>query len=307
MKSNPSLDDLQLFQQIVQYAGISATAQATGVPAATLSRRLKRLEHAVGGRLLERNAHQFALTELGDGYYQRCAPLLAELQSVRQQLSDAHTHLRGRLRITAPVGIAQHWLGQCFNDFMRHYPGIELEVLLSNQIENLVEQHLDAAFRVGELRDSSWVARLVWQSHGQLCAAPAYLQQAGSPAHPQALHQHALIASYPVHEWVLEHAHTHESYRFNPQTRMRVNDVQLALDAARAGLGITLLPGYFRRPDDGLQRVLPDWEGDRRPLYLCYRDRSAMAARLQAFIDFVMHWVAARDISGHLGNAGEAR
>lgn len=299
MKYQISLDNLQLFQQVVQHAGISAAAHATGVPAATLSRRLRQLEQEVGGRLLERNAHHFALTELGEGYYQRCTPLLAELQEIRQQLGDAHTRLCGRLRITAPVGITQNWLGQCFNAFMLRYPGIELELSLSNQVENLVEQHIDAAFRVGELRDSSWVARLVWESRTALCAAPAYLQQAGVPAHPQELHQHALIASYPLHEWWLEQVTSGKSYRLHPQARLRVNEVRVALEAARAGVGIALLPGYFLSHPSAsgadLQPVLPDWLGIRRPLYLCYRDRDVMPARLKALIDFVLEWVKQQD------------
>ena len=297
MKSNLSLDDLQIFQQVAQHGGITATARATGLPAATLSRRLKQLERAVGGRLLERNAHHFALTELGEGYYQRCTPLLAELRDIRQQLSERHARLSGCLRVTAPVGAAQNWLGQCFNAFLHQYPGIELELVLSNQIEDLVEQHIDAAFRVGELRDSSWVARPVRDSRVMLCAAPAYLQACGLPSHPEQLRQHTLIASYPLHEWWLEQAESGAIFRFNPQARLRVNDVAVAQDAARAGLGITLLPSYFLEGagSAGLQVVLPDWRGIRRPLYLYYRDRDVMPARLKALIDFVMTWVRQRN------------
>lgn len=301
MKSNFSLDDLRLFQQVVQHAGISAASKATGIPTATLSRRLKQLEQDVGGRLLERNAHHFALTELGEGYYQRCTPLLAELQDIRQQLGDAHAHLGGRLRITAPVGITQNWLGQCFSAFLLRYPGIELELTLSNQLENLVEQHIDAAFRVGELRDSSWVARKVWESRVALCASTDYLQRHGRPAHPEELHQHALIASYPLNEWWLEQVRSGENYRFNPQAKLRVNDVSVALDAAEAGVGITLLPGYFLTQRKSLEAVLPDWQGIKRPLYLYYRDRDFLPARLSVLIDFVMQWVSERDTPARAG------
>ncbi|EKF73647.1 LysR family transcriptional regulator [Alcanivorax hongdengensis A-11-3] len=300
MKSRFSLDDLQLFQQVVQHSGISAAAQATGIPPATLSRRLKQLEQALGGRLLERNAHYFALTELGEHYYQRCTPLLSELQDIRQQLDAQHTRLCGRLRITAPVSMTQNWLGACFNDFMAAYPGIELDLTLSNQYENLTEQHIDAAFRIGEPRDSSWVARPVWATRVALCAAPGYLARAGTPAHPRDLHDHALLASYPMDDWRLAHNDSGEVYRLSPQARLRVNDIGVAVAAARAGLGIALVPGYFFLGADGasqgLEAVLPQWQGIRRPLYLYYRDRDVMPTRLKTFIDFVLAWVADKDL-----------
>lgn len=295
MKSRFSLDGLRLFQQVVQHSGISAAARATGMPPATVSRHLKQLEQALGGRLLERNAHYFALTELGEHYYQRCGPLLSELQDIRQQLDERHTRLSGRLRITAPVSMTQNWLGDCFSDFMLAYPGIQLDLTLSNQYENLIEQHIDAAFRIGEPRDSSWVARPVWATRVVLCAAPDYLARAGTPDHPRDLHHHALLASYPMDDWRLTHDSSGEAYRFSPRARLRVNDIGVAVAAARAGLGIALVPGYFflgpDGADQGLRAVLPRWQGIRRSLYLYYRDRDVMPARLKTFIEFVLAWV----------------
>ena len=295
MKSKLSLDDLWLFQQVVQHGGIAAAATATGIPQATLSRRLKGLEQTLGGRLLERSAHYFSLTELGEHYYQRCTPLLAELREIRNQLDDQHTRLCGRLRITAPVSMTQSWLGQCFFAFMQQYPGIQLDLVLSNQYENLIEQHIDAAFRVGEPRDSSWIARPVWSTRMVLCASSEYLVNVEPVSHPQQLHQHPLLAAYPINEWLLQNKHNQEYFRLAPQSRLRVNDIDVAANAAKAGLGIALIPTYYLASDtsaEGLQAVLPDWQGQQRPVYLYYRDRDVMPARLKAFTQFVLEWVS---------------
>src|SRR5688572_20292580 len=119
MKYKFSLDDLQWFQLVVQHGGINSAAAESKIPPATLSRRLKALELALGGRLLERNAHHFALTEMVQHYYSRYTPLLANLQSINENLGEEQHQLGGHLKITAPVSMSQRWLGRCFFDFMK--------------------------------------------------------------------------------------------------------------------------------------------------------------------------------------------
>jgi LysR family transcriptional regulator AphB len=296
MKSTFSLDDLQLFQLVVQHGGINAAAAASGVPSATLSRRLKALELALGTRLLERSAHHFALTEMGRHYYARCTPLLADLRAIASTLEEDQHRLGGYLKITAPVSMSQRWLGPCFFEFMQLYPQIQLELVLSNQYENLLESSFDAAFRVGQPQDSNWIARYLYSTHMGLCASQDYLDSAPMVRHPRDLAAHRLIVAEPLSSWDLKHVDSGDVVTIDPQAALRTNDFVLAVNAVSANLGIAFLPDYYyARPDNAapqpLQAVLPDWKARQRPVYMIYRDREVMSARLRAFIDFVLAWM----------------
>jgi len=296
MKSMVSIDDLRLFLQVVAHGGINAAAAETGQAAATLSRRLRSLEQALGCRLLERSAHQFALTEMGHHYFSRCSPLVNELESVTQELDRDQHRLEGKLRVTAPVSMSQRWLGRCFFDFAQRYPQISMELVLSNQYENLVEQQFDAAFRVGQPREGSWIARHIWTTHMGLCASAEYLSRVPTITHPDDLQHKQLVVAEPISEWDLRREGTGELYSLAPISCFRTNDINLALDAVASGLGISLVPNYyFSNPQlapANLISVLPEWQGRQRPVYLLYRDRAVMSARLRVFIDFVIEWMA---------------
>jgi len=299
MKSKPSLDDLQLFHDVVQQGSLRAASNTLRIPIATLSRRLQKLERSLGARLLERSAHHFALTDIGRQYFAACGPLLADLQAVTDHLDEASHGLSGLLRVTAPVNLTQQWLGQCFFDFMQRYPGIRLQLQVSNVNENLIEQQLDAAIRVGEPQESGqWIARPVWQTFLALCASPMYLNNAAPIEHPRDLAQHSLVVATPMNPWELTHKLSGETLSVRPQPHFQTNDIQVALDAVHAGFGIVLVPDYYfvnpRHAVRQLVPVLPEWYGQPRPIYLMYRDREVMSARLRVFVDHVVEWMHAR-------------
>ncbi|MES2626031.1 MAG: LysR family transcriptional regulator [Pseudomonadota bacterium] len=296
MKHKFSLDDLQLFQLVVQHGGINSAAAESKIPPATLSRRLKALELALGGRLLERSAHHFALTEMGRLYYSRCTPLLDDLQAITATLEEDQHRLGGQLKVTAPVSMSQRWLGQCFFEFMKRYPQIQLELVLSNQYENLLESQFDVAVRVGEPQDSSWIARYLCSTHMGLCASSSYLANAPPIQHPRDLATHRLIVAEPLGIWDLRHTDSGEELTINPQPSLRTNDFMLAVKAVTEDLGVSLVPDYYYADADGanttpLQAVLPEWKFRKRSVYLIYRNRNVMSARLRVFIEFVLAWM----------------
>ena len=299
MKTKASLDDLQLFLQVVQLGSLRAASASIGIPIATLSRRLQALERSLGSRLLERSAHRFALTDMGRQYFEACGPLLEELAAATANLDESRTGLCGPLRVTAPVNLTQQWMGRCFFDFMAQYPGVRLQLQVSNHYEDMIEQQLDAAIRVGEPRDSNhWIARPLGQTHLALCTSPGYLEQGPALTHPRDLVDHQLVVASPMNTWELSHKATGEQCVIRPQPRFQCSDIQVALDAVSAGFGIVLVPDYYflTSRDDGrrLVPVLQEWGGQPRPIYLMYRDRSVMSARLRAFVDFVVDWMRER-------------
>jgi len=294
MRSTFSLDDLQLFHRVVQQGSLRAASKVTGIPSATLSRRIKNLEQNLGCRLLERSAHHFSLTDMGRHYFNQCGPLLDDLQSIAEDLDIDQHSLSGVLKITAPVNLTQQWLGKCFFEFMQAYPKIRLQLVLSNRYENLVEQQFDAAFRIGGLRDNSWIGRRIGCINMGFCATPTYMTAAPTLQHPRDLLQHHLIVADPIDIWALTHQQTGEEFSLTPQAHFRSSDIWVAMDAASANLGVTLVPSYyFTHPHyehRSLVSVLPEWQGAQRQVNLLYRDRQAISARLRAFIDFVVLW-----------------
>jgi LysR family transcriptional regulator, transcriptional activator AphB len=302
MKSKPSLDDLQLFHSIVQQGSLRTAATALKIPIATLSRRLQKLEQSLGCRLLERGAHHFALTEIGQHYFAACGPLLSDLHAVTEQLDAVQHELSGQLKITAPVNLTQQWLGRCFFDFMRRYPNIRLQLIVSNQNENLIEQQLDAAIRVGDPQHGAWIARPIWKTHLGLCASSEYLRRSPLIEHPRDLNKHSIVIAQPMSDWQLTHQHSGENFTVHAQPYFSCSDIGVALDAAANHFGIVLVPNYYfaegedswRTSSRNLAPVLADWQGQPRPVYLMYRDREVMSARLRVFIDHVMEWMANR-------------
>ena len=172
---NYSLDDLKLFVKAAECNNLTEASEILDIPLATLSRRLKNLENCVNGRLIDRNARQYVLTKLGESYFSACLPIITSLENVHKQLQSEQSSLGGSLKITAPTNMTQIWLKQCILDFSRLYPEIKIELTLNNELEDLSAKKYDIAFRVGDLRNSEWIARSLWQIKFVLVASQNYL------------------------------------------------------------------------------------------------------------------------------------
>ncbi|GAB6260718.1 LysR family transcriptional regulator [Photobacterium sp. R1] len=294
MRSNYSLDDMRLFVKAAACQSLTQAAEITGIPLATLSRRIKNLETQLQCRLLNRSAHYFSLTKEGKTYFSLCQPLIHELEQAQVQTDHQKQRLTGKIRITAPVNMTQEWLKRCFYDFMKRYPEVQLELVLSNELENLVMKEFDVAFRAGELADSEWIAKKLWQTPFVLCASQMYLSQHDPILHPRQLSSHKLIAAGHTPSWLMTNGKSCE--RFNlplEETALTVNDIHVARDAAAEGLGITWMPAYYFETDAltraGLTRLLPDWAGEAKSIWMMYRDRTMLSARMKAFIEHVQY------------------
>ncbi|MFC3530609.1 LysR family transcriptional regulator [Vogesella facilis] len=299
------LDDLALFVSIVESGSLNAAAGRAGMPPATLTRRLQRLEQQLGCRLLHRSARRLVPSSEGWQYYQRCRPLLDSLRQATEALDSAINHVAGNVRLLAPVTLATGVLQPAWAGFMAAYPQINLDLQLSNQREDLIGSGADLAVRVGPLPDSQLNQRLLGRAPTVLVAAPAYLAQHGWPQHPQALAQHALLLAEPLMEWRLQHRGSGEWLNLPPpaQPRLRVNEIQLAVDMACAGLGILYCPlsqAYRALADGRLQRALPDWRGDARDIYAVWPQQRLLPARVRALLDYLIDFTA-----GHPLFAGE--
>jgi DNA-binding transcriptional LysR family regulator len=187
------LPDLTLFIHAVAAGSLSAAGRTLKISPAVASKRLTRLEHCLGVRLLQRSSRRLGLTEAGATYYERVAPLLGQLQEAAVAASGETAAVQGTLRITATHAFGRRWLGPLAADFARLHPQVAVNLHLNDEVVDLLGGGFDLAVRIGQPQDSSLIARRVARSHMVLVASPAYLKKHGRPRVPADLARHRCI------------------------------------------------------------------------------------------------------------------
>ncbi|KHT64769.1 LysR family transcriptional regulator [Photobacterium gaetbulicola] len=298
-KNGMKLDDLRTLIAIAQHGSFRAAASALDIPPTTLSRRLQRLEDTLGSQLVIRDSRNVSLTPLGRDYFERCQPLLAQLESATAELHDSsHNEPQGALRVSAPVGLLTYRLMPLFNQFLAQYPAITLSLThLSNQHHDYSPEQYDVVFRVGQQPDSSFAAANIGESQRVLVASPAYLANQGTPTHPDELNDHARLASVPEFEWALTNKrNSQETIWINSPVKMAIADLNSIKQAAIQGLGIASLPNYVvadALASGQLSPMMESWYSPPRPIYMLYQRLGYVPAHIQIFTDFM------RDALGH--------
>jgi DNA-binding transcriptional LysR family regulator len=185
------LREIETFIRIVERGSLTGAADALNVSLPTVVRLLATVEKRLGARLLQRTTRRIALTDEGREFYERGRRIVAEVEESEANLGAAAP--RGLLRITAPVLFGRLHVQPLVHEFMRKYPEVTVEFLMSDPYVDLVEQGMDLGVRIGQLPDSSLVAFPVGEVRLVLCASPRYLAKAGTPAHPRDLARHTCV------------------------------------------------------------------------------------------------------------------
>ena len=281
------LDDLSLFATVVEAGSLNSAAQQRNIPAATLTRRLQKLEAHLGCKLLHRSTRGIQLTQEGRDYYERCQPLLAALQQTTQEI---HTHLTepvGVVRVLAPINLAVSSLHSFWTDFLHRYPAISLDLQLDNRNDNLLTQAADLALRIGNPGNPSYMQRRLGSVATAIVAAPAYLNAHPPIRQPQDLHTHAWLLALPLSTFTLRRDHETVTIRIG-QSRMRANEIRLCTQLASSGLGLAYLPCNQcadELADGRLVRVLPEWQTPIRDIYAVWPPQKALPARVRVMLD----------------------
>jgi DNA-binding transcriptional LysR family regulator len=296
------LNDIAMFARVVEAGSFTAAARLLGMPKTTVSRRVAALEREVGVRLLQRTTRSLNMTDAGRLYYEHSSRALRTLEEANLQLAEARTEPSGTIRISAPVGFGGHFLTGMVFDFLAAHPKTKVELRLTDDKLNLVENGIDLAFRTGILQDSTLIARKLGATHRILCASPAYLARRGIPATLADLARHHCVIAGPSTvnaQWVLDGPHGQETVAVSG--RFAANEMQAVIAAAIAGYGIAQLPhGIVDAPikDGRLRRVLDGYTTPAGGLYVVYPSSRHLSPLVKAFIE-----LAARRIS----DAGIAR
>ncbi|XXN64816.1 LysR family transcriptional regulator [Enterobacter ludwigii] len=278
-------DELEVFVTVIQQGSLASAARLLQRSPPVITRTLNTLEARLATTLIERTTRQLAPTEAGWQLFEQAQRVLSDYQ--RAIDSAHHSGLHGLLRLTAPVQFGRRHMMPLVNAFLQQHTEMQIEVVLSDSYQDLIENGLDIALRIGELQDSSMVARQVGNVRPTLVASPDYLQRAGTPSHPAELAQHALVASLRhTREWRFS-----QDLRVRITPRLRVNDVESQLEALRNAHGIGRLLSYQVLDDihnGKLMQLLPEWEPAPLPVQLVTQRVKNMTPKVRRFWDFAL-------------------
>ncbi len=268
------LDDIALFVRVVASGGLNKAADQLGLPPATVTRRLQRLERQIGSKLLHRSTRRFDLTADGQKLMDECAFLVDSLVERAEDLRQSRQTLSGAIRVMAPVSMTIGVLQGIWTGFLDAYPDVTIEFVLNNSVEDFHASKADFAIRAGSVTDEGVQSQKIGQVRTVLAASPDYVRRMGAPAHPDDLVNHQFIVGFALQHWRLFNSETQQRTVFqinNP--RVVVNEFSLVRRFCLDGFGLALFPITELRDvleTGALQRVLPEWQGVTRDIHLAW-------------------------------------
>lgn len=283
-----SLTDLEIFARVVTAGSMSAAGREMGLSPAVVSKRLRKLEDRLGTRLLQRTTRQIALTEAGQGFYDRVVAILASIDEAEAFVTRRSAIARGTLRVSAPTSFGRLHVAPFLGQFIEKHCDLQVQLILSDEFVDIVGEGFDLAIRIAELTDSSLVARRLAPAHRVLCAAPRYLEAHGVPRTIADLEHHVCLAAQHQDPWRLEGPEGPILVRASGP--VKTNSSEVVTGAVLAGLGIALRSTWDVGPDlaaGRLQVLLPDYRGSRHvAVHAVYPSRRFLPAKVRVFIDY---------------------
>jgi len=282
-----AISDLDIFARVARTGNMSAAGRDMGLSPAVVSKRISMLEERLGARLFQRTTRQLTLTETGQGYFKRVVDILSLVEEADDFVCRRNTQPRGQLKITAPTSFCRQHIAPHLSEFLKRFPDISLDFYLCDTIVDIIRDGFDLAIRIGELQDSSLVARKLAPDHRVIVAAPAYLDQAGTPTSLADLATHNCLSSGAQDAWRLEGPDGQHVVRLTGN--LHSNSSELTHAALLSGLGLGLR-GTWEVAEDlrsgKLRTVLPQYRGSSHmAIYAVYPSREFMPAKVSVFID----------------------
>jgi DNA-binding transcriptional LysR family regulator len=288
------LSNVNVLAAVVEGGSFARAADALGLTSSGVSRAIARLEARIGVRLLDRTTRSLHLTDEGRLLYANINPLVLGIEDAVTRTAGSAASVRGRLRVNTDAFTSRLLLSPHIGRFLGLYPELSLELIARDQLGDLVADGFDIAVRFGEPPSSSLIARKLLDTRFVTVATPAYLKRHGRPAKPLDLENHVCIqvrnplTGQPF-SWQFHRGR--KVVEVHTSGRLLLTDVGTILGTCLAGVGVAQIKALGIREllDDGkLVDLFPDWPDQRFPLYALYPSRHLPAAKVRAFIDFVM-------------------
>lgn len=283
-------DAMSVIVAVAEAGSLSAAARRLRMPLTSVSRRVADLEAHLGARLFTRTNRALILTDAGQGYVADCRRILDLVDEAERAAAGEFAAPKGTLTVTAPVAFGRMHLMPVVTEFLATHPTIDLRLALSDSIVNILDEHIDAALRIGRLPDSAMKAIRIGSVGRILCASPAYIARRGEPRLPEDLAGHDVIALDPFApeaEWVFGQGAQERKVRLRP--RLAVSSNEARIDAAAEGMGIVQVLSYQAAEAVAagrLRLILRGHEPEGWPVHLVHAGGARAPQKQRAFLDF---------------------
>ena len=290
-------EDLQTFVAVVEAGSFTAAAERLDTAKSAVSRRISALEERLGVQLLHRTTRRLNLTDSGRSFYEHSARILADLDEAESALAQEHGELRGKLKIALPLSFGLRHMCKPIAEFNRRHPRVEFDLNFNDRRIDLVEEGIDLALRIGRLRDSSLIAKRLFDVRTVVCGSKQYFAAHGTPRLPEELAEHRCLIygnlADPLH-WAYTDT-SGQKHRVRIKAAMTANSGDFLCAAATHGLGIAMQPTFIagdaiRRGD--LLPVLTDYQWPVSPAWAIYPPTRHLSFRVRKFIDYLSEYFA---------------
>lgn len=289
--------EMEVFARVVELGGFSAAARAFRMTPSAVSKLVARLEARLGVRLINRSTRKLQLTPEGTAYYDRSIRILDDIDTAEREAAVGATP-RGRLRVNTSVPFGMHRLLPLLPGFLARYPGVSVDVSLTDTVVNLMEERADVAIRVGPLRESRLLARKLGESRMVVVAAPSYLKQWGTPRTPQDLAQHNMLGfcfSKQIDGWPFLDGEGGDA-TILPIGNALVSDGEAMRQLTVAGAGLARLTRFHVDHDIAAGKLVPVLEefnpGDLEAIHAVFVGHGGqLPTRVRAFLDYLVETV----------------
>ncbi|NQW10127.1 MAG: LysR family transcriptional regulator [Alphaproteobacteria bacterium] len=292
------LTGMAIFTAVVENNSLAGAARHLNLSPSVVSKQLSALEDRLGVRLLNRTTRRVSLTEVGSAYYERCKRILADVDEAEAAVTTAHSSPRGLLKITAPTTFAHRHVAPHLAAFIDRFPEVQVQLLVSDRLVDLVEEGVDLAIRIAQLKDSSLIARKLAPNHRKLVASPEYLKRWGTPSKPEHVNDHAVVSllpGNPINDW--HFVVDGEETVIRAKGDIVTNNGDAILELALSGAGLAMLAAHV--VGEYLQcaklvSVLDEYVREDVPIYAVYPSNRHLSPKVRAFVDFLIEMYGPR-------------
>lgn len=292
------LTSMKVFERVAKAGSFVGGARELNISRAMATKHIMFLEAELRTRLFNRTTRSLSLTDMGVSYLERCSQVLLDIEDMESAITHLQTEPRGTLKISAPPVIGAIHITRAVAEFLKSYPDLNVEMILQSSHADLIDDGIDIAIYLGDLDDTSMVARKLASSSMIVCASPEYLEKHGVPQTPEDLLNHSCLvnwASAPQDKWKFK---TDTGFvTINVSGRMQTNVAEANRVAALNGLGLVVLATYVVRRDiekGKLKAVLENYALPPLDIHAVYPHRKYLSAKVRYFLDFLQQWLQPR-------------
>jgi DNA-binding transcriptional LysR family regulator len=283
----------QIYCQVIKEGSFSAVAKKLKISKVMVSRAVSELEEDLAVRLLNRTTRKMSPTEEGMAYFERCQVLLDDFDVLDKSVREKHQTAKGLLRISIPSeAFSKNNLMPPIFDFMQLYPDVEFDIHAGDRYVDIVDDGFDVVIRIGDLSDSSHIARKLGEMNLIICATPEYLKKHEPIIKPEDLNQHSLLVDTVYRSgrsWLFKKENQSTSIKLN--SHFKVNSPIIISEAIKNDLGIGMCPSFVIQNElksGEFVSVLDDWELMRGGVYAIYSHRRYLSTKVSLFVEHLI-------------------